>query len=121
MALSKADILAANDLPRRAVSVPEWGGDVYVRTMTGAERDEYETLVFTRQQAGGGMVKDLRGVKSLLVVLTTVDDAGVRLFDKGDAEALSQKSAAAINRIADVALELAGYTAKDVEELAKNS
>ncbi len=32
--LSKEAILSADDLPREIVSVPEWGGQVYVRTMT---------------------------------------------------------------------------------------
>jgi len=35
----KADILAADDLPRVAVEVPEWNTTVWVREMTGSERD----------------------------------------------------------------------------------
>ena len=55
-------ILSADDLPRRAVATPEWPGAdglLFVRTMTGAERDEYETLVYSKQN-GNGKPRDLR-------------------------------------------------------------
>ena len=38
----RESIIAANDLKRESVEVPEWGVTVYVRTMTGEERDQYE-------------------------------------------------------------------------------
>ena len=38
--LTKQQILAAEDLPSETLLVKEWCGDVTVRTMTGAERDE---------------------------------------------------------------------------------
>ena len=40
--LNREAILAAEDLPRELVEVPEWGGAVYVRALTGAERDQFE-------------------------------------------------------------------------------
>ena len=40
--LSKEAILAADDLPREKVNVPEWGGEVLVRTMSGTDRDAFE-------------------------------------------------------------------------------
>jgi hypothetical protein len=44
--LTKDEILEAADLSTKAVDVPEWGGSVNVRTMTGADRDAFEnTLV----------------------------------------------------------------------------
>jgi hypothetical protein len=42
MALNKDQILHADDLPRREVQTPEWGGSVFVRALTGDERDSYE-------------------------------------------------------------------------------
>ena len=47
--LSKDAILAADDLPRETVHVPEWGGDVYVRTMSGTDRDAFETSLIARR------------------------------------------------------------------------
>ena len=43
--LSRDEILAASDLTKELVEVPEWGGSVYVRAMTGTERDSYEESV----------------------------------------------------------------------------
>ena len=40
--LTAEEILQADDLPKELVEVPEWGGEVYVRTMTGLERDSWE-------------------------------------------------------------------------------
>ena len=45
--LSKDAILAADDLPRETVHVPEWGGDVYVRTMSGTDRDAFTPCTHT--------------------------------------------------------------------------
>ena len=44
MLLTKSQILKGSSLKRELVSVPEWheGGEVYVRTMTGQERDIFD-------------------------------------------------------------------------------
>ena len=40
--LSRNAILNADDLPRKEVFVSEWNGSVFVRALTGAERDKRE-------------------------------------------------------------------------------
>ena len=40
-ALTKDQILAADDLGVLKLTVPEWGGDVYIRVMSVGERDFY--------------------------------------------------------------------------------
>jgi hypothetical protein len=37
--LSKKDILDVQDIQKVEVPVPEWGGVVYVKAMTGVERE----------------------------------------------------------------------------------
>jgi hypothetical protein len=87
----RSQILAADDLPREAVAVPEWGGvTVWVRTLTGTERDRFETQ-------------------------------GARLFADGDAGALGKKSSKALDRLLEVAMRLSGIGAKQQEEAEKNS
>ena len=44
-ALTRDEILGADDLKTESVKVPEWGGTVLVRELTGAERDEWEASV----------------------------------------------------------------------------
>ncbi len=51
--LTKEAILAADDLPRETVLMPEWGGDVYVRTMSGTDRDAFESSLIARDGAKG--------------------------------------------------------------------
>ena len=45
MLLSRDAILQTNDLHCELVKVPEWGGDVYVRGLNGAERDQLEAAM----------------------------------------------------------------------------
>ena len=40
--LTREQILGSDDLKRQTVAVPEWGGDVFVRMLTGGERDAFE-------------------------------------------------------------------------------
>jgi len=117
--LSKDAIFAADDLPRETVNVPEWGGDVIVRTMTGAERDAFE---YQLMQAKKGEKLDGRGLKARMCVLTIVNEAGDPLFDDpSDVLTLQTKSAAVLNRLFEVSSRLNGLSDGDVEELAGNS
>jgi hypothetical protein len=53
--------------------------------------------------------------------LTIVDEEGNRLFSDADVKLLGQKSAAALDKLFEVAQKLSGLKDEDVEELAKNS
>jgi len=110
--LKKEDILKAADLKREAVRVPEWGGSVYVRMMTGAERDSFDSL-FT--QSGR------KTFRSVLVAHTACDEQGNLLFTVDDVEELAKKSAAALDRICVAATKINAITDEDVKELEKNS
>lgn len=116
MLLTHAEIMGANDLVSEIVPVPEWGGDVRVRTLTGAERDAFEMAVFTMRQKAGTAIN----IRALLVALCVVDDEGKRLFSERDAVQLGAKSAKALDRVFSVAQRLNGLTTADVEELGKN-
>lgn len=114
--LTKEQILQTNDLPKELVKVPEWDGEVYVRTMTGAERDNFEqSLVISK----GKM--NLANIRARLCALAICDENGNRLFTDSEIEQLGQKSAAALDRIFEVTQKLNGIGAKDIEELEKNS
>lgn len=119
MLLTRDSILAADDLPRKLVSVPEWGGDVFVRTMTGGERDQFEQMIM---EAGGADSSGWRKCfRAKLAVLTLCDENGKSLFSFDDWETLSKKSAAALDRVFAVASRLNGISKTDVQELEKNS
>ena len=116
--LNREAILQAQDLPTERVPVPEWGGEVIVRGLTGAERDRFEqSIVETR---GKDTRVNLRNIRAKLVTLCVVDEEGKRLFKDDDVELLGRKSAVALNRIFEVAQRLSGLRPEDVEELAGN-
>ena len=120
MRLSRDDILKADDIETREVEVPEWGGTVLVRGLTGKERDAFEASVM-RDRGKQGIVRDLANIRAKLVVRCLVDDDGQRLFADGEAGVLGEKSAAVMDRLFEVAGELARMNDFDVEELAGNS
>jgi hypothetical protein len=117
--LTRDAILEAQDLQHEEVYIPEWGGSVRVRTLTGAERDAFEQSIV--DQRGKDTRMNLRNIRAKLVALTVVDGDGKRLFSDADAKLLGQKSASALDKIFDVAQRLSGLRDEDVEELAKNS
>ncbi len=117
--LTRDQILAAEDLKRETIDVPEWGGDVIVRSLTGAERDAFEDSVV--RQRGKTRELNLRNARARLVSLSLIDESGTRLFSDGDVEALGRKSAAALDRVFAAAQRLSGLTENDIDELAKNS
>jgi hypothetical protein len=116
--LTRQAILACNDLKTETVSVPEWGGEVIVRSMTGAQRDEYEAAVM--QQRGKNVQINLRGARARMVAWTVVDENGQRLFEPNDVDALGEKNAAALDLVFGIAMRLSGMTKADVDELTAN-
>lgn len=117
--LTRDQILKAQDLPTEDVPVPEWGGTVRVRALTGAERDAFEQSIV--EQRGRSARMNLQNLRAKLVALTVVDEEGNRIFSDSDAKLLGKKSALALNRVFEVAQKLSGLTSEDVEELTKNS
>lgn len=125
--LSKEAILSADDLEKELVEVPQWGGTVYVRALTGAERDAFEQSMVEMRTVRQGRKQEtvremrLQNIRARLCALTICDEEGNRLFTDADVQALGRKSASALNRVFQVAQRLSGLTDEDVEELAGNS
>src|SRR3972149_10065229 len=94
--LTRDQILNAVDLSVESVDVPEWGGVVLVRTLTGEQRDAYEASIV--RQNGRHTQFNLVNLRAKLVALCVVDQAGPRLFSDADVKLLAQKSAAALPR-----------------------
>ena len=117
--LTRDQILEANDLTTREVSVPEWGGTVRVRALTGTERDALEAS--TLQGKGKNKDINLANFRAKLCTRAIVDEQGKRLFGDEDIAALGRKSAGALAKVYDTAAELSGISEADVDELTKNS
>lgn len=120
--LNAEAILQADDLPRELVEVPEWGGAVYVRGLTGAERGRLENALID-QPAGkrqGTVRMDMETLRMRVAAWCMVDEDGNRLFSDKQVDALGAKSGTALQRVFDVAQRLSGMTAEDAEELEGN-
>ncbi|MFJ9413040.1 hypothetical protein ACIRPT_02600 [Streptomyces sp. NPDC101227] len=116
--LSKDQILKADDLKTEPVEVPEWGGEVLVRTLMGEERDKFEADSVTINKKGQPQ-QNLANMRARLVALCAVNEAGERLFSAYDVPDLGRKSATALDRVFQKAQELNGFTEADIEELAE--
>ena len=114
--LSKSAILSVSDLKHEDVNVPQWGGSVRVRVMTGLERDEFRATI-----AKDGESLPVGKFSAALLAATCIDEEGNRLFTMEDVEALQAKSAASLDGPANVSMRLNGLGGKAVEEAAKNS
>ncbi len=122
MSLTKQQILAADDCKKERIDVPEWGGEVWVRVMSGTERDMFEAELYGEPSRNGTARKlNLRNVRAKLATLTMCDASGNRLFTDKEMDELGKKSSAALDRVFSVAQRLNGMTDADVEEMAKNS
>jgi len=117
--LSRDDILKAADNDPEEVDVPEWGGSVMVRGMTGRERDAFEVSLMTPGR-GGKRELNPANLRAKLVARCVVDDDGNRLFTDADIAELGDHSAAAIDRVYAVAARLSGMSGEDQEEMMRD-
>lgn len=115
--LSGEEILTVDDRKLERVDVPEWGGHVWVRGLSGTERDTFERSVI--QGKGRNREVNLENFRSKLIVLAAVSKDGVQLFSRSQVSLLGTKSAAALQRVFAKAQDLSGLGDEDVEELTK--
>lgn len=115
--LTREQILGASDRKTVPVDVPEWGGQVFVRTLSGSERDALEYSI-TRAAESGALGKNAR---ARFAAAFLSDEAGNALFTPEDADALGAKSSAVLERIWKAGQKLNALLDTDVDALAKNS
>lgn len=115
--LSRDAILAASDMQTETLHVPEWGGSVIVRSMTGAQRDAYESSLMIGR--GQNQQVNVKNARAKLVVRCVVDEQGKQLFSDEDVKALGAKNASAIKRVFDVGARLSGLSDDDFAEMTQ--
>lgn len=110
--LSRDAIQKAVDTKVEKIDVPEWGGEVCIKTLTGTERDAFED---------GYAEKRMKNFRARFLALALCDENGERLFgDDGD-ELLGQKSSAVLNRLFEKAWAVNAFRPEDVEALGNDS
>lgn len=111
MLLTKEAILAAQDLRCIDVDVPEWGGPVRLRPLTGAERERLQERV----------KKDTGKFSAWLLSESIVGEDGNRIFSQADIDSLLTKNGAVLDRLALRCTEINGLRPDSVEKAEKNS
>jgi len=112
MSLTIEEILAANDASVKKVECPEWGGCVYIRTLTADERDAWELQVSN----------DGRPRRATLVAAALCDENGTPLtMTAAQVDGLGHKASGPVDRIADAIMSHNAMRAEDMEKLEKNS
>lgn len=114
--LTRDAILGAQDIKTEWVAVPEWGGAVLVKGMTGRQRDAFEESLLEEKK--GERKTSLRDFRAKLVAASVVyPESHDRMFSQSDVAKLSERSAAALARVCDVAQRLSGMTKDDVDDM----
>lgn len=102
MSSLRETIKSVNDHKSERVEVPEWGVTIFLRSLTGRQRDQFE------QDAAKGKVDNAR---ARVVVGAAYDEHGQPVFVPGDADWLAEKNAQVLDRLAEKVLAMSGITA----------
>lgn len=120
--LTRDQILGADDHRYEDVTVPEWGGTLRIRTLTAEEHEQFVEWSGALEGGEGARSAIRRKVRSRLVFLTAVDDAGKRLFEsEEDVDLLQAKSSTVMLRVCKAIMELNGMGQEAVETIEGES
>lgn len=117
MANLREKILTAQDIKKELVTVEEWGVQVEVRGLKGSERAR---LMQDSVDAKTGSVDFVKLYPDLVIASTYDPETGEKVFEPTDRDALNEKSGAALEKIAQVAMRLSGLTQADLDGARKN-
>jgi hypothetical protein len=112
MALDRKSILAADDVRKEKTAVPEWGGDVFLRVLTGTDRDRFEES-YSEQK--------MKAFRIRFLLLALCDETGKRLFGDDEGDILGKKSSVVINRLFEAGWKLNAFSQEAVDALGEDS
>ena len=129
--LTKENIFKTEDVEKEWINIPEWAGGLYVKVMSGEERDAFETAMFKTNDMNN-FTRNFDNMRARLIAFTAVDKNEKQIFDPvlkydvqgklyGDVAELGKKSSIILDRIYMVAQRLNKLRKEDIEDLTKNS
>lgn len=122
--LNKDQLLKKDNLEIEKVSFDD-GNYVFVRQMTGHERDGWEHTLLTKTRDKKGKIsyeQNIEDFRAKLAVYTVCDDQGNLLLGKSDYKQLSENiSAYKLEQIINVAQRLNKISDEDRENLINSS
>jgi hypothetical protein len=125
LVLTREALLQKDELKIEKVELTR--GYVYVREMTGKEKDIWEQSLMKQKPSGNKnkMVEyevSLEDFRAKLAIVTVCDEKGNMLFKPQDVKLLNESmSASNLDKIATAAQKLNRITEQDKEEILKNS
>ena len=119
--LRKEDIVKPPQFEIKTLDIPELGGAIRIREMTGTERDQLEEYYANHEKG-----KSWRRYRALVVVLSIVDENNQRIFSDEDIDQVNATVPwRVLDRIQDAVFELnnlkAAAAEKAVGDAEKNS
>ncbi len=113
--LKKADILNCNDRKTITLDVPEWGGELTLRVMSGIDREAWENQSVNLADN----TPKLGDIRCKMLACCIVDvDTGKLMFEAKDIKALGEKSSIPLARLHMECLKLNKLRREEVEEMA---
>ncbi len=117
--LTRKAVLEAVDITTMEVDVPEWGGKVLIKSMSGAEKSAYEKSLI--EGKGKDVRQNISNHHSKLLARCICGEDGKRLFVESDIDALGNKSAVVLERLVKIAAEFNKMDEGAAAETLKNS
>jgi hypothetical protein len=110
-------IFAADDIGKEEIHVPQWDVNLELRTMTAAERSK---MLGSAADDDGNMNFD--ELYPRILIATVFDpESGEPVFSAEDVASLQNKSAAAVEFVAQKSMALSGLSSEAVDEAGKAS
>lgn len=115
--LTREQILQAPDIRTEILHIEEWGGDVWVKSMSGTERDRFEASILDMKTK---QTVKLENIRAKLCSCTLCDEEGNLLFTEKDVELLGKKNANALSKVFMLAKALSGIGEEEMTDLTSS-
>lgn len=112
--LTVGKIRDCQDISYSELEVPEWGGKVFLKTLTGMERDKIEQMSVKFGQS------KIEGFSAEIALMAICGADKKPLFVPGDLVWLREKSGLALNRVFNEISKINKLFGESVREAAKN-
>lgn len=110
--LAKDQILSMDDFEYKTLEIEEWGGEIRLRSLSSADRDQFEAELSQTQ--------DLTNLRARLVCRAIVDEEGSRMFTDQEAKALGAKNANVLSYIFEAVRVMNGMDDDALEDAEGN-
>lgn len=118
--LSKDQIFAVDDRKIEEVYVPEWGGHVRIRSLSGRERDRFEAEISGNGNGKKPNAENFRARFIALCVLEPGSDTQPMFANRHEVAMLGSKTVGSLQRIFNKCQELNGMSDDDVKDMTED-